>query len=78
MTLRMRDERYITSIISFVFTANDKERMLIKKTLNIIRLDIKFEKTEHIYFCVHNIPANALTNSVTLRFGSRLNTSCNF
>ena len=79
MTLRMREERYITNIISFVLTAQREKRDLKKKEKEKLYIQqiipIYLPKLECLHLWHIVLPANALINSFTLRFGSRLNTS---
>lgn len=80
ITLLIREERYMTNIISFVFTANIRNTnnhsilkiKLIRNHISIIIIIIMI--INHIYNTC--IPAKAFISSDTLRFGSRLKTSC--
>lgn len=68
--------------MSFVFTAKDKKLDNINKKkpkTNMIGSSIFLTYNEQNKWDIFQIiPANDLINSATLRFGSRLNTSCNF
>jgi hypothetical protein len=72
MTLRIREDRYITNIMSFVFTAPKKGniRLLQNKDSEKIRSVMLNQKKDA------RLPAKALISSFTFKFGRRLKTSC--